>query len=62
MSEYFSKLSPDIQNRYIEKISRIGNYDPYTLKKEDFTINATDLPDVELSDIENYFVLTHSFY
>lgn len=65
MSSYFKNLNDKIViQRYLEKISLIKNYDPYTLSEKDvsFLIGIEKCPKISYMDIVNYFVITHSMY
>jgi hypothetical protein len=48
-SEYFYKLDAKSRVRYEEKVSCIAKEDPYLLKGNDFTDNASLLPDFMVS-------------
>ncbi|KAI9531015.1 hypothetical protein NQZ68_000507 [Dissostichus eleginoides] len=47
---------------YREKITAHIGYDPYQLKKSDFSRDLSDLPAVEEMDITSYLVLHTSYY
>ena len=59
-SEYFSQLSTENRRRYHEKISRIDNVDPYTLRKNDFLFEKDFYPKITYPDIVNYLLLAPS--
>ena len=44
LSDFYFKLEPKIKKRYLEKISCIGNIDPYFLKANDFSQDVKILP------------------
>ena len=61
MSSYFLNLHPNMQDRYLQKISLIDNFDPYTIGQNDFNISINELPVVTLCDIIVYFAVSNSF-
>lgn len=61
-SDYFGGLNGLARARYQEKVLKYIGYDPYTLKKNDFSVNLSDLPPVTAMDITSYLVLQTSFY
>lgn len=61
ISLYFTKLSHDVQVRYMEKVRAIG-LNPYPLKKEDFSTNVDVFPNITHGDIVNYLVFERSAY
>ena len=44
LSDVFYKLSPKMKERYLDKIARIKNDDPYMLEKADFCRDISRLP------------------
>jgi hypothetical protein len=60
-SEYYSNLSGPVA-RYTEKVHFCG-FDPYSLKKSEYSEDSTHLPAVEYPDkiIVNYLVLQTSW-
>ena len=62
MSDYFLSLTGAIRDRYIDKISVINHYDPYTLWNTNNKVNITDMPEICCMDLVNYFILKNSFY
>lgn len=61
-SQYAKELGEPSRSRYNQKIGQHIGYDPYTLKKSDFSHDLADLPGVEAIDITNYLVLQTSYY
>ena len=59
-SKYFQCLSNESKKRYLVKISRIENVDPYTLKKENLNFDADCFPKISYSDIMNYLLFAPS--
>ena len=59
-SEYFAGLEGPAKSRYQEKITVCG-FDPYALRKSDFSENIELLPNVQYPDIVNYLVLQTSW-
>lgn len=59
-SEYFFSLDGPTKHRYCEKVNEIG-FDPYALKKSDFSEDFAMIPRVEYPDIVNYLVLQTSW-
>ena len=55
MSEYFSNLSGPARGRYQQKVNLLS-FDPYNLKKSDFSEDQALLPSVDYPDIANYLV------
>lgn len=55
-SEYFFSLDGPTKHRYCGKVNEIG-FDPYALKKSDFSEDFAMIPRVEYPDIVNYLVL-----
>lgn len=56
MSEYFLSLqSYTVKTRYLQKVSIINHFDPYTFTKKDFLTDLKDIPEVNLLDINTYF-------
>ena len=45
-SKYFQYLSNESKKRYLVKISRIENVDPYTLKKENLNFDTECFPKI----------------
>lgn len=62
MSEYFMQLPAEIQHRYVQKISVINGFDPYTFSEKDFSEEIEDFPKISIIDIVSYYTCTHSFY
>ena len=62
MSAYFLTLTGDVRNRYLEKISVINHFEPYTLWNTDKLIDITDMPEITSMDLVNYFILKKSYY
>ncbi|KAL7298198.1 hypothetical protein TKK_0009193 [Trichogramma kaykai] len=62
MSEYVKNLTSDIRLRYCDKVTCINSIDPYTITKEMFSEEKSEVPKVELVDIMTYFVLTHNVF
>ena len=56
-SEYYSKLAVDSKKRYKEKISKIGDVDPYTLNKSDYLFEKEFYPKITYPDLVNYLLL-----
>ena len=44
LSDYYYKLDSKSRARYDDKISYIGNRDPYNLQKKEFTEDVSSLP------------------
>ena len=61
-TEYVKHLDEPARSRYREKIAAHIGYDPYELKKSDFSRDLADLPSVEAMDITNFLVLQTSYY
>ena len=59
-SDYFADLEGPAKSRYQEKITVCG-FDPYALRKSDFSENIELLPNVQYPDIVNYLVLQTSW-
>ena len=59
-SDYFAGLEGPAKLRYQEKITVCG-FDPYALRKSDFSENIELLPKVQYPDIVNYLVLQTSW-
>ena len=59
-SDYFAGLDGPSKLRYREKVSICG-FDPYSLKKSDYSENVELLPIVQYPDIVNYLVLQTSW-
>lgn len=59
-SDYFAGLEGPAKSRYQEKITVCG-FDPYALRKRDFSENIELLPNVQYPDIVNYLVLHTSW-
>ena len=60
-SDYFAGLEGPVKSRYQEKITVCG-FDPYALRKSDFSENIELLPNVQYPDINvNYLVLQTSW-
>ena len=57
---YRDKLLPDARKRYMEKMSLIGNMDPYEVPAREYNVNVTrdpdDLPPLTFPDIFVYLV------
>lgn len=65
MSKYAVSLPPEAKERYKEKISLIGNIDPFVIsenaKSADSVATVSALPPVDGSDLVSYLVLQTSF-
>lgn len=59
-SQYYYNLSGPAKARYKEKVYICG-FDPYILKKSEFSEDMIYLPAVEYPDIANYLVLHTSW-
>ena len=59
-SKYFQYLSNESKKRYLVKISRIENADPYTLKKENLNFDTEYFPKISYPDIVNYLLFAPS--
>ena len=59
-SDYFAGLEGPTKSRYKEKIT-VCVFDPYALRKSDFSENIELLPNVQYPDIVNYLVLQTSW-
>ena len=59
-SDYFAGLEGPAKSRYQEKLTVCG-FDPYALRKSDFSENIELLPNVQYPDIVNYLVLQTSW-
>ena len=59
-SDYFVGLEGPAKSRYQEKVTVCG-FDPYALRKSDFSENIELLPKVQYPDIVNYLVLQTSW-
>ena len=61
LSTYAEDLTGHARRRYEEKLTLIGNVDPFLLHGEPALAAHTNLPPVEASDIVAYLVLQTSF-
>ena len=61
-TDYVKQLNEPARRRYREKITVHIGYDPYQLKKSDFSRDLSDLPAIEAMDITSYLVLHTSYY
>ncbi|XP_034082480.1 uncharacterized protein LOC117552907 [Gymnodraco acuticeps] len=61
-TNYVKQLNEPARRRYREKITAHIGYDPYQLKKNDFSRDLSDLPAVEAMDITSYLVLHTAYY
>ena len=61
-TDYFGKLGPPAQNRYIEKLEVIGNTDPHSAPGSDFSVRIGDFPSICYPDIVNYLVLAREHF
>jgi len=59
-SEYYNTLRGPAKERYEKKIEEIG-FDPYALRKSEFSEDLTYLPTVDYPDIVNYLVYRTSW-
>ena len=63
--KYADSLPPEAKGRYKEKISLIGNVDPFAMsentKSADSVATVSALPPVDGSDLVSYLVLQTSF-
>lgn len=59
-SEYYATLDDAVKVRYKEKVTLCG-FDPYQLKKSDYSEDFKLFPNVEYPDIINYLVLQTSW-
>ena len=59
-SDYYASLDNTSKARYREKVSLCG-FDPYYIKKADFSEDLALLPKIEYPDIVNYLVLQTSW-
>ncbi|XP_022785983.1 uncharacterized protein LOC111326282 [Stylophora pistillata] len=59
-SDYFVGLEGPVKSRYHGKITVCG-FDPYALRKSDFSENIELLPNVQYPDIVNYLVVQTSW-
>ena len=55
-SKYFQYLSNESKKRYLAKIFRIENIDPYTLKKENLNFSTECFLKISCPDIVNYLL------
>ena len=62
LSSYVLSLDKGVQDRYIQKISTIGDIDPYMLPENQFDGDKMSLPPVSYPDIVTYFLHKASFY
>ena len=62
LSSYVLSLDEVVKNRYIRKISSIGDIDPYILPENQFDKEDKSLPPVSYPDIVTYFIHKASFY
>lgn len=58
----FSSLDASSKARYQQKISLIGNIDPYTVPKKEWSQDIDDYPAISFLDITTYLVLHLSAY
>ena len=61
-SNYLQKLDPPSKKRYLEKITVMGNVDPYFLLSSNSFSTELNLPAVTYPDIVNYLVFSPSPY
>lgn len=61
-SEYIKGLNEPACIRYCQKMHTNIGYDPYQMKKSEFSQHLTDLPGVEAIDITNYLVIQTPYY
>lgn len=61
-SEYCASLDADVKRRYEDKLVVIDNVDPFMFSVGDLSLDLNLLPKVEMMDLVNYLILTHSFY
>src|ERR1700744_4215406 len=54
-SAYYKSLSGDVKERYEEKIRKCG-IDPYTIKKQELSVNPNDFPEITILDVGTYLV------
>ena len=59
-SKYFQCLSSESKKRYLAKISKIENVDPYCLKKENLNSDTECFPKISYPDIVNYLLFAPS--
>lgn len=59
-STYYEGLSGSLKDRYDVKITRCGGIDPYSIKKQDLTIDRKDFPEMTLLDIGNHLIYSQS--
>ena len=59
-SAYLQSLNIEAAERYRNKISVIGNIDPYTLKKKELVESIDLYPAITYPDIVNYFLFAPS--
>ena len=62
LSSYVLSLDKVVKDRYIDKISSIGDIDPYILPDNQFDKDDKSLPPVTYPDIVMYFIYKASFY
>lgn len=62
LSSYVLSLDKVVKDRYIHKISSIGDIDPYVLPENQFDKDDKSLPPVSYPDIVTYFIHKASFY
>ena len=60
LSDYAVKLDATSKDRYIKKISIIGDIDPFQIPAA--SLSEDLLPPIEVADLVSYFVLSTSFY
>ena len=61
-SYYFSGLNEPSKARYDAKLKSIGGLDPYTISKNGWNDDPSNLPSVTYPDIVNYLVFSPSPY
>ena len=59
-SKYQECLSNESRQRYLQKISKINNVDPYCLKKEELVFEKDFYPKITYPDIVNYLLFAPS--
>ena len=62
MENYSTTLDEEQKERYFDKLSIIGNTDPYCLKPESLSLDIKSSPDVTPSDVILYLVYQTSYY
>ena len=62
LSEYADSLPRDVKERYLEKLKMIDGVDPYLLKRIQYVLPLSDIPNLTRNDVVNYVMFRMSSY